>query len=89
MVSLSVLCLGLPPSSKAAVNVLFCCRIAGAIQGSILDPILFLIFIMDIKEVIPPAAIIQKYTDDILTYILNSTEAPSNLSQEIINAIDK
>ena len=62
---------------------------AGVIQGSILGPILFLIFIMDINEVIPTAIIIQKYADEILTYILNSTEAHCTLPQEIVNAIEK
>ena len=61
----------------------------GVIQGRILGPILFLIFIMNINEVIPPAIIIQKYANDILAYILKSTEAPSTLPQEIVNAIEK
>ena len=40
---------------------------------------------MDINEVILTDVIIQKYADDLLTYILKSTEAPSTLPQEIAN----
>ena len=44
---------------------------AGVIQGSILRPILFILFISDINEFFPPGVVIQKYADDILAYILD------------------
>ena len=44
--------------------------VAGVIQGSVLGPVLFLLFISDINEYIPPGVNIQKYADDILTYII-------------------
>ena len=41
---------------------------AGVIQGSILGPILFLIFIADINSAIPAGIELLKYADDILVY---------------------
>ena len=41
---------------------------AGVIQGSVLGPILFIIFISDINSYIPPVIQLIKYADDLGTY---------------------
>ena len=41
---------------------------AGVIQGSVLGPILFILFIADINEYIPLDTNLAKYADDIITY---------------------
>ena len=61
---------------------------AGVIQGSILGPILFILFISDINEVFQAGVVIQKYADDILVYILDYSLSNSQLPQEIVNAVD-
>ena len=61
---------------------------AGVIQGSILGPILFILFISDINEVFHPGVVFQKYADDILAYILDFSVSNSQLPQEIVNAVD-
>jgi hypothetical protein len=47
--------------------------IAGVIQGSVLGPILFLIFIRDLNDNLPENTNIIKYADDLLTYIMLKT----------------
>ena len=61
---------------------------AGVIQGSVLGPILFLLFILDINEYIPKEANLKKYADDILAYIIGD-KVHSNLPQEIADGISK
>jgi len=45
---------------------------AGVIQGSVLGPVLFLLFIADINDSIPAGVELLKYADDILVYISRS-----------------
>jgi hypothetical protein len=62
---------------------------AGVIQGSVLGPILFLLFIHDINEVIPEGIELEKYADDILAYIIGNTEhIHGSLPQKTIEAIN-
>ena len=60
----------------------------GVIQGSVLGPVLFLIFISDINEVLPQGVDLQKYADDILTYIIGRT-ITQDLPQQIVDSISK
>ena len=64
---------------------------AGVIQGSVLGPILFLLFIADINEYVErvaPTATLLKYADDILCYI-SGKDAASPLPQAIVDAVDR
>ena len=59
---------------------------AGVIQGSVLGPTLFILFISDINEYLPTSAEIEKYADDILGYLIG--KANSELPQEMIDGVD-
>ena len=59
---------------------------AGVIQGSVLGPILFLLFIYDINKFIPANVNIVKYADDILAYVTGKHS--DNLPQEIAKAVE-
>ena len=61
---------------------------AGVIQGSVLGPIFFILFIADINDELPPNTNLQKYADDILAYIIGRT-IPDGLLQEIVDAISR
>lgn len=61
---------------------------AGVIQGSVLGPILFVLFIADINNYLPASAQLLKYADDILAYIIGNTTS-STLPQDIVNAVAK
>jgi hypothetical protein len=54
---------------------------AGVIQGSVIGPILFILFISDINKYIPNDVEIDKYADDILNYIMGDH---SSISQSIL-----
>ena len=60
---------------------------AGVIQGSVLGPILFILFISDINNYIPDRCTLEKYADDILTYIIG--EHDPELPQTIVNAVNQ
>jgi hypothetical protein len=60
---------------------------AGVIQGSVLGPILFILFISDINNYIPDRCTLEKYANDILTYIIG--EHDPELPQTIVNAVNQ
>jgi hypothetical protein len=59
---------------------------AGVIQGSVLGPIPFLLFILDVNEYFPKGTDLLKYADDILTYLL-AKAIHSELPQEKVDGI--
>ena len=61
---------------------------AGVIQGSVIGPILFILFIHDINKVMPPGVDIKKYADDILNYIIGHVIS-ADLPQQIANAVQR
>jgi hypothetical protein len=61
--------------------------IAGVIQGSVIGPILFILFISDINKFIPVGVELEKYADDILCYILGKLHR--TLPQEVIDGVTK
>ena len=61
---------------------------AGVIQGSVLGPILFILFISDINKFIPAGVPIEKYADDILSYLLGRLSTGS-LPQEIVDGVQR
>jgi hypothetical protein len=61
--------------------------LAGVIQGSVLGPVLFLLFISDINGYFPDGVVLQKYADDILTYIIG--RCPPSLPQAIVDGIQR
>jgi len=60
----------------------------GVIQGSVLGPILFILFISDINDAVPPGVEIAKYADDIIAYVTyNEKSNVDHLPQEIVDGI--
>ena len=58
---------------------------AGVIQGSVLGPVLFLLFISDINSYMPNGINILKYADDILAYVLGDFNV--DLPQAIVKGV--
>ena len=61
---------------------------AGVIQGSVLGPVLFLLFIADINTYLPEGVRFEKYADDIIACIIGSA-IHSDLPQRVANAVEK
>ncbi|CAF1026778.1 unnamed protein product [Brachionus calyciflorus] len=59
----------------------------GVIQGSVLGPTFFILFISDINDYIPEEAELEKFADDILSYLLGKSS--SFLTEEIINGVNR
>jgi hypothetical protein len=58
------------------------------IQGSVLGPILFILFIADINAYLPKGINVEKYADDIICYIIGRA-TNSNLPQQVVNAVQR
>ena len=61
--------------------------IAGVVQGSVLGPILFLLYVLDINEYLPSGVELVKYADDILAYIVGYLTV--GLPQDIVDAVQR
>lgn len=61
---------------------------AGVIQGSVLGPVLFLLFIADINNYMPAGVSFEKYADDIIAYIIGEA-IRSDLPQKVAEAVEK
>ena len=59
---------------------------AGVIQGSVIGPILFIIFISDLHTFLPLNANISKYADDILATVFGQ-DIQNHLPQTIVNDV--
>jgi hypothetical protein len=53
------------------------------IQGSVLGPILFILFIADINDYLTAGAEIEKYADDILAYVISKGESGLQISEAV------
>jgi len=63
---------------------------AGVIQGSVLGPILFILFISDFNDYLPDGVDLVKYADDILAYIIyKPLEGPGNLPHFIADGVER
>jgi hypothetical protein len=61
---------------------------AGVIQGSVLGPILFILFLSDINKYFPDGVTFEKYADDILAYIIYDKSA-GDLPQQIADGVQR
>ena len=61
---------------------------AGVAQGNVLGLIIFLLFIVDINDILPPELSLQKYADDILTYIIGDKVLENELPQNIVDTVN-
>ena len=61
---------------------------AGVVQGSVLGPILFILYISDINKYLPTGCSAEKYADDIISYIIGHSVS-STLPQTVVNSVQK
>ncbi len=61
---------------------------AGVIQGSVLGPVLFILLIADINKYMPEGVRFEKYTDDIITYIVGKL-LKTDLPKQVVEAVEK
>ena len=59
---------------------------AGVIQGSVLGPILFILFIADINDYLPEGINVEKYADDIICYIIGRA---TKTDQQVVDAVQR
>ena len=60
---------------------------AGVVQGSVLGPILFIIYIADMNSYLPVGTNAEKYADDIISYVIGN-ETKTDLPQQIVNSVE-
>ena len=61
---------------------------AGVIQGSVLGPVLFILFIADINKYLPKGVRFSKYADDIIAYIIGKP-LKTDLPKQVVEAVEK
>ena len=61
---------------------------AGVIQGSVLGPVLFILFIADINKYLPKGVRFEKYADDIIAYIIGQL-LKTDLPKQVVEAVEK
>ncbi len=60
---------------------------AGVVQGSVLGPILFIIYITGINLYLPVGTNAEKYADDIISYVIGN-ETKTDLPQQIVHSVE-
>ena len=58
------------------------------IQGSVLGPVLFILFIADINKYLPKGVRFEKYADDIIAYIIGQL-LKTDLPRQVVEAVEK